>query len=427
MSEQLYFLDMFSGYEPDDTLRQAIAPLQIVGAELDQAHRYIELTAFSQFYIPWRYIDQVKQDLCQLYLLNGLDILVSFPADQISRIDPEELKWMFVAENSMFRGSLAGAAWDWNGNNLTVKLRGNGKKELEKTAPKICARLKEMFGCEVIITFEAGNALEGKALFDAMERLRSDMISEAPVVAEAPKKDAPATAVATDVIFGKPFRGNVVPMKEIDLNMGNVIVEGKVFALDHKDLPKRNAVVVKFDVTDNTSSIRISRFMEKREAEPILKDVQVGSVVRVLGRLMIDNFTNEMVLKPNAIMVGSMPKRKDTAPGEKRVELHLHTVMSNMDALTNTKAAIKQAAAWGHKAIAITDHGCCQSFTDALHVVEDWKGAPKVAGTDETIKILYGCLSTAMRIWITATNMLPLTWKPPAFIVTIPSSRSARC
>ena len=391
MSEQLYFLDMFSGYEPDDTLRQAIAPLQIVGAELDQAHRYIELTAFSQSYIPWRYIDQVKQDLCQLYLLNGLDILVSFPADQISRIDPEELKWMFVAENSMFRGSLAGAAWDWNGNNLTVKLRGNGKKELEKTAPKICARLKEMFGCEVIITFEAGNALEGKALFDAMERLRSEMISEAPVVAEAPKKDAPAAAVATDVIFGKPFRGNVVPMKEIDLNMGNVIVEGKVFALDHKDLPKRNAVVVKFDVTDNTSSIRISRFMEKREAEPILKDVQVGSVVRVLGRLMIDNFTNEMVLKPNAIMVGSMPKRKDTAPGEKRVELHLHTVMSNMDALTNTKAAIKQAAAWGHKAIAITDHGCCQSFTDALHVVEDWKGAPKVAGTDETIKILYGC------------------------------------
>jgi DNA polymerase-3 subunit alpha (Gram-positive type) len=85
-----------------------------------------------------------------------------------------------------------------------------------------------------------------------------------------------------------------------------------------------------------------------------------------------------------------MPKRKDTAVNGRRVELHLHTVMSRMDALTNTKAAIKQAAAWGHKAIAITDHGVVQSFTDALHVVEDWKGAPKIAGTDETIKILYG-------------------------------------
>ena len=75
----------------------------------------------------------------------------------------------------------------------------------------------------------------------------------------------------------------------------------------------------------------------------------------------------------------------------KRVELHLHTAMSSMDALTDTAAAVKQAAAWGHRAIAITDHGCCQAFTDALHCVEDWKGAPKVAGTDDTIKVLYGC------------------------------------
>ena len=85
-----------------------------------------------------------------------------------------------------------------------------------------------------------------------------------------------------------------------------------------------------------------------------------------------------------------MPKRQDKAVGGKRVELHLHTTMSNMDALTPTDAAIKQAAAWGHRAIAITDHGCCQSFTDALHCVEG-KKPPKVAGTDETIKILYGC------------------------------------
>ena len=62
-----------------------------------------------------------------------------------------------------------------------------------------------------------------------------------------------------------------------------------------------------------------------------------------------------------------------------------------MDALTSTSAAIKQAAAWGHRAIAITDHGCVQSFTDALHTVEAWGGGPKIAGTDEVIKVLYGC------------------------------------
>ena len=391
MSQPLYFLDMFGEFEPDDQLRHMLKPLQITSAELDQPNRRIRLELFSTEYIPSLYVTDAVGQVSRLYMLNGLDYTLTHPVDQLQAISPEELKWMFVAENSMFRGSLAGSVWEWNENNLRVKLRGNGKKELEKAAPKICAKLKERFGCDVTIFFEAGNALEGKALFEAMERLRSEMISEIPVAAEAPKKDAPSAPVATDVIFGKPFRGNAVAMKDIDLNMGNVIVEGKVFAIDHKDLPKRNAVVIKFDVTDHTSSVRISRFMEKKEADPILKGVQVGSVVRVMGRLMVDNFTNEMVLKPNAIMVGSMPKRKDTAPGEKRVELHLHTVMSNMDALTNTKAAIKQAAAWGHKAIAITDHGCCQSFTDALHVVEDWKGAPKVAGTDETIKILYGC------------------------------------
>ena len=160
---------------------------------------------------------------------------------------------------------------------------------------------------------------------------------------------------------------------------------------EHKDLTKRNAKVINFDITDNLGAVRVSRFLENKEADPILEKVGEGTVIRVQGRLQVDNFTNEIVLKPNAIMLGSLPKRQDTAEGEKRVELHLHTRMSMMDALTNTDAAIKQAAAWGHKAIAITDHGCVQSFTDALHTVEAWGGGPKVAGTDEVIKILYGC------------------------------------
>ena len=87
------------------------------------------------------------------------------------------------------------------------------------------------------------------------------------------------------------------------------------------------------------------------------------------------------------MMPGSMPKRQDTAPGMKRVELHLHTTMSNMDALTDTAAAVKQAAAWGHRAIAITDHGVAQSFPDAMKAASK----AKVAGTNENIKILYGC------------------------------------
>ena len=390
MVDQLNFFDMFRDYDPEPEIRRLLAQTEIRSANIDHAGRRIDMGMYAPEYIPGRYLNEAAGAVCSLYYLNRLELFVRHPADQLHRIEPQELRDLFVGEDSMARGSLAGAKWEWEGNVLTVKLRGNGKKQLEESAGKIARDLSDRFDTDVKIVIEAGHALEGKELFEAMERLRSEMIADMPAAAAAPQKDSSAPAPG-ETIFGKPFKGVVTPMKDIDLNMGNVIVEGKVFAIDHKDLPKRNAVVVKFDMTDNTSSIRISRFLEKKEADPILKGVQIGSVIKVLGRLMIDNFTNEMVLKPNAILPGSMPKRKDTARGEKRVELHLHTVMSNMDALTNTKAAIKQAAAWGHKAVAITDHGCVQSFTDALHVVEDWKGAPKVAGTDETIKILYGC------------------------------------
>ena len=390
MENTIYFLDMFPDYEPPEVLRGTLSQAAIVAADIDPATRRIAMDIYSDDYISARNLDAVQRDILALYDLRSLELTSKHPAHQLQKIEPEELRDLFVKENSMARGSLAGARWEWEGNRLSVYLKANGKEPLEKCCSKISQHLSDRFDTDVEIQIIAGDMLEGQALFDAMEKLRASMIEDMPAAAAPEVREAPAPA-PSDAIFGKPFKGATVPMKDIDLNMGNVIVEGRVFAIEHKELTKRNAVVVKFDMTDDTSSIRISRFLEKREANPIMKEIKIGSVIRVMGRLMIDNYTNEMVLKPNAIIPGSMPKRKDTAPGEKRVELHLHTVMSNMDALTSTKAAIKQAAAWGHKAIAITDHGCVQSFTDALHVVEDWKGAPKVAGTDEVIKILYGC------------------------------------
>ncbi len=388
MKEKTYFLNMFSDYEPPETLANALSQAAIVAADIDPASRSVSVALEAKTYIPRRLLDQAAREVCTCYGLRSMELTAVHPASELHKVEPEELMNLFVSMNSMTRGSLAGARWEWVENTLTIFLAANGKDELEECLPAVKNHLQLRFGTAVEIHIEAGEALEGQALFAAMEKMRSSMISELPSAPAAPKKEA---AAASETLFGRPFRGTSVPMKDIELNMGVVIVEGKVFAVEHKDLPKRNAVVIKFDMTDNTGSVRVSRFMEKKEAEPILSKVQVGTVVKVTGKLMIDNFTNEMVLKPNAIMPGAMPKRKDTAANGKRVELHLHTSMSNMDALTSTKAAIKQAAAWGHKAIAITDHGCVQSFTDALHVVEDWKGAPKVAGTDEDIKILYGC------------------------------------
>ena len=379
---------MFPDYHPPEALFDVFVEADIVAADIDPLTRSVSVALYSEKYIPFRLLEQAQRGIASVYGLDRVALTATYPQDQLTQIEPEEVRHLFIARDSMSQGSLAGARWEWEGQTLHIHLRANGKDALQEAAPAVAKQLQEQFATPVSISIHSGEVLEGQALYDAMEQMRESVLSTLPTTVVEDKKEKPVEITS---IFGKPFKGKSVPMQELNLDMGSVVIEGRVFNVEHKELKKRNAWVINFDMTDNTSSIRVSRFLENKDAKPILENIEVGSVVQVQGKLQVDNYTNETVLKPFAIMPGSMPKRQDKAEGQKRVELHLHTVMSNMDALTDTKAAIKQAAAWGHKAIAITDHGCCQSFTDALHTIEDWKGGPKVAGTDEVIKILYGC------------------------------------
>ena len=193
-----------------------------------------------------------------------------------------------------------------------------------------------------------------------------------------------ATKEHGKVIYGRVVKKKPVPMGDLELDMGTVVIEGDVFAVDHRELKKRNAWVVAFDITDYTGSVRISKFMSAEEnPKAIVDGVKKGQRLIIQGRLNMDRFYNDMVLEPTSIMEGTKSMRKDTAP-EKRVELHLHTTMSAMDALTSVgpklkedKNVVKRAESWGHKAIAITDHGVAQSFPDAWHSAKN-------------IKLLYG-------------------------------------
>ncbi len=389
MEAPVLFLNMFSNYQPPEEWKPLLSQAAVAAADIDPKRRQIDLCLHSEGYIPARVLKAAAEELETLYGLQKLHIQATHPADQLQSMEPAELMELFVTQNSMNRGSLAGAKWEWEKSILHIHLPQNGQKLLEEGVPAVKQALHERFGTAVEIEIHAARNLEGQSLIEEMEKIRSQTAVHIPVTSPAGKK--PQAAAPSETIYGKPFKGQAVPMEKLELNMGTIIVEGRVFSVEHKELKKRNAWVINFDMTDNTGAVRINRFMESGEAKSILDSVKVGSVLRVQGKLVQNNFDNETVLKPYAILPGTMEKRQDLAEGEKRVELHLHTAMSNMDALTSTKDAIKQAAAWGHKAIAITDHGCCQSFTDALHVVEAWGGGPKVAGTDEVIKILYGC------------------------------------
>ncbi|MBQ2785012.1 MAG: PolC-type DNA polymerase III [Oscillospiraceae bacterium] len=380
---------MFSDYEPPEPLKSALSQAAIVAADLDPAARKIHVVIHSDIYIPQSQLRIAQQGICEIYGLHELLLTATFPADQLTSIEPAELMELFVQQNSMTRGSLAGAQWSWEDQTLVIHLPANGKKLIEECIPAVRSILQERFATAVDFRIESEQSLEGQALFDAMEKIRNQMISELPTVPLAQKKENPAPT-QSDCFFGKSFKGTPISMNSLDLDMGSVIVEGRVFAVDHKELKKRNAWVISFDMTDNTGSVRVKRFLEDREAKAIIENVKEGAVLRVQGKITVDKFDNEMVLNPYSMMPGTMPKRKDLTEGKKRVELHLHTTMSNMDALTDTEQAVRQAAAWGHRAIAITDHGCAHSFPNAMHAVEGKKAA-LIAGTDEPIKVLYGC------------------------------------
>ncbi len=205
--------------------------------------------------------------------------------------------------------------------------------------------------------------------------------------ARPPEKKAPKDGEGK-LLYGRhEIKKDPIPMETLDLDMGTVIVEGDVFAVDHRELKKRGAWVVSFDVTDYTGSVRVNKFFPGDEGKPLVEGIKKGQHLFIQGKLNIDRFTGDMVLEPFAVMEGKKEPKMDTAP-EKRVELHLHTNMSAMDALTAVgskmdspigvdKNVVKRAERWGHRAIAITDHGVAHSFPNAWHSAKN-------------IKILYG-------------------------------------
>ena len=203
--------------------------------------------------------------------------------------------------------------------------------------------------------------------------------------AAAPAESAPAPSSGKDkqgggvskVLLGKPIKGRTNPMRELNLKMGTATVAGKVFAAECVETRRPGMWRLHFDMTDYTNSVSVHKNLSAKEAEQYGTAIKPGMWLCVQGKMEPTWDGKDIQLNPYHINVIDHAERQDTAP-EKRVELHLHTKMSNMDALTDTKDAIKTAIRWGHPAIAITDHGVAQSFPDAWHAAGD------------KIKILYG-------------------------------------
>ena len=392
---EVYFPALFPGFEAPDGLAEALERLAVAHAELDREARTIRLDAQADAYIAEKQLQTLCRAVEKAYGLKQLELSVRYPASELPNMDFRDLAQVFIRAFSPSAAILAGACYEVTDESVVIRLKANGKDSILQNAKKAEQFLRDRFGVSKKIEVEAHSNLEGRALFEETARIRAEALKNAPAItASAPQSgakpsggSASAPAEPTGALFyGRPFAGKPVRMDELNLDMFRVIVEGKVFAVQHKELKKRGAWVICFDMTDYTSSVRVNQFMEAAKAKPIIDNVQPGMWLRVQGKMSFDRYDNEMVLQPNAMEKIDAPKRRDTYP-EKRVELHLHTTMSSMDALTDTASAVKRAASWGHRAIAITDHGGAQSFPDAMKAASK----AKVAGTDQNIKILYGC------------------------------------
>ena len=218
---------------------------------------------------------------------------------------------------------------------------------------------------------------------------RVKITGNTPAAAPAEKKAAPPkkeTKPAAkkpesgDVLFGKlPKDNHRTDISELTLQSGTVSVTGKVFAADSRKIQKTNAAVLSFDMTDYTGSIHVSKYIRQGDDQSILDKIRVGDYLTVRGDVIFNRYDNDMAIDVAAIAKETAPQRQDTAEGDKRVELHLHTRYSTLDALTDPTAAVKTAARWGHRAIAVTDHGVAQAFPEFWH-----------AGAKCGIKVIYG-------------------------------------
>ena len=247
-------------------------------------------------------------------------------------------------------------------------------------------------------TVRPGAALEGKKFMGKKSggfgRGKGKFKGDGDFFKSAKRSDNP------DVIYGRDFDDEAMSIEDIVGEIGEVAIRGKILNLDKREIKNERTILI-FDVTDFSDTMTIKMFAKNEQVAEICEGIKPGVFVKIKGITMIDKFDGELTI---GSIVG-VKKISDFTHGRmdhsvrKRVELHCHTKMSDMDGVSEAKDIVKRAYQWGHPAIAITDHGVVQSFPDANHLIDDlWKaekGKRKDAGDpnpdkNDFFKVIYG-------------------------------------
>lgn len=357
--------------------------------------------------ISREHLDGLGKEIAQAYGLTRFSIAPRYRMDTLTSEYIDLLRQDLCHRMPSATGLLAASRWDFADGHLRISMGDTARGYFSVALRQMQERIETETGQRVVVEavpfaeeqvekiIESQHAARNAALKAAM-----DAMPVAEPMPEKPRKNLkvrpagenggyqrPKVEKVADenLILGKLYTEEPIPIRDALGEFDRVTIKGDVFFVDHREITSKKTgkewVKIAFDITDNTNSIRVSKFMAKDQAGDIVSAIKTGMHLIVQGKISFDSYEKESILEPTAIVKSKKKIRMDNAP-EKRVELHLHTNMSAMDGVSDTKDLINRCKAWGWPAMAITDHGCAQAFPLALHVV-DGKEA-------DYPKILYG-------------------------------------
>lgn len=334
---------------------------------------------------------ELQQALCSALQLNMAVININLAqheflqAESKAEIDFErvaELLKKRVAPASSFMSDAVGVL---DGNIYTVTLSAAGAAVLGsmKVNKEFETIIKELYGLNVSVTLE-GRASANAITVEEMQRREDSKVSaDKPKIEKIIKKTFEDLPICTDyaqVIYGEKIQKekHPTPISDIAPESGSVLVWGDVFSLEIRSTKDNRNRIITFNFSDNSGSYSAKIFGDNSSTNYLAEKLKDGMTVLIRGTVIYDKYARENTLDVRSMAIIDKLTKTDDAP-EKRVELHLHTRMSAMDGMTDVKDLVKRAIKWGHKAVAITDHGVVQAFPDAVKAAK---------GSD--IKLLFG-------------------------------------
>lgn len=393
--KEVSFLSLFGEYI-DQGIAAYFDSATVESIEASLSERSVSMLVSFPAPVDSAVIKKARTELIRVMNLHRLNLGIHFPPETF------DINYMtnFVKEIyehfPASRTILEGATYNLNGDRLTVELAANGKDVLVNLGcdkfirQTIDRRFERLIAVEFVGNASAQDDI--KALEELQKKENQKLAVASPMAnpvaaskvpaQKKPKEktydDLPISITNAKPLFGTLVKGKPKPIKECLPEDGEVVVWGDVFSLETRESKDGRYSIINFNITDYTSSYPVKVFGEKKKCEDLVENLKDGKTVLVRGAINMDTYMHTYLITARAVTEIEKIEKQDNAP-EKRVELHLHTNMSAMDGMTSAKELVSRAIAWGHKAIAITDHGVVQAFPEACNTAAK-------AG----IKIIYG-------------------------------------